>query len=212
MGILPPGSAKATPPSSTDFNVGALVQYDDEGAIILGVITGTKRDKLTVLNLRGREVELTRPRLYRLPAGASALGSTVAARTEALNIIAQNIERESAELKVEELWSFVHEECRLYTVGELCQSYFGSDTPEKHAGLRLALIREKVHFKRDKDGFEPRSAQVVNDLRIAEDAKKRKVTQVRLSLVSLRRTSPSWARWPQGSPTRIKLVKRRARS
>jgi exoribonuclease-2 len=176
MGILPSGSAKAAPPSSTDSNVGALVQYDDDGAIILGVITGTKRDKLTVLNFRGREVELPRPRLYRLPAGASASGATVAAKTEALNLISQNIEREATELNVEELWSFVHEECRLYTVGELCQSYFGTDTAEKHAGLRIALIREKVHFKRDRDGFEPRSAQVVSDLRIAEEAKKKKVT------------------------------------
>ena len=175
MGILPPGSAKAAPPSSTDSNVGALVQYDDDGAIILGVITGTKRDKLTVLNFRGREVELPRPRLYRLPAGASASGPTVAAKTEALNIISQNIEKEAAELNVEELWAFVHEECRLYTVGELCQSYFGSDTAEKHAGLRIALIREKVHFKRDKDGFEPRSSQVVSDLRVAEEAKKKKI-------------------------------------
>ncbi len=176
MGILPPGSSKAAPPSTIDSTVGALVQYDDDGAIILGVITGTKRDKLTVLNIRGREVELPRPRLYRLPPGASASGTTVAAKTEALNAISQNIEREASELNVEELWSFVHEDSRLYTVGELCQNYFGSDTAEKHAGLRIALIREKVHFKRDKDGFEPRAAQVVGDLKLAEEAKKRKVT------------------------------------
>jgi exoribonuclease-2 len=176
MGILPPGSSKAAPPSTIDPTVGALVQYDDDGAIILGVITGTKRDKLTVLNIRGREVELPRPRLYRLPPGASASGTTVAAKTEALNAISQSIEREASELNVEELWSFVHEDSRLYTVGELCQNYFGSDTAEKHAGLRIALIREKVHFKRDKDGFEPRAAQVVGDLKLAEEAKKRKVT------------------------------------
>lgn len=176
MGILPPGSSKAATTSPIDPNLGALVQYDDEGALILGVITGTKRDRYTVLNVRGREIELARPRLYRLPAGTSAAGSTVGAKTEALNTIARNIEKEAAELNVEELWSFVHEDNRLYSVSELCQSYFGADTPEKHAGLRIALIRERVHFKRDKDGFEPRSAQVVGDLKIAEEAKKRKVT------------------------------------
>ena len=176
MGILPPGSAKAATTANIDPNIGGLVHYDDDGAVLLGVITGTKRDKFTVLNIRGREVELPRPRLYRLPAGASAVGTTVAAKTEALNAIATRIEKEASELNVEELWSFVHEECRLYSVSELCQSYFGADTTEKHGGLRLALIREKVHFKRDKDGFEPRSAQVVGDLKLAEEAKKRKVT------------------------------------
>jgi exoribonuclease-2 len=193
MGILPPGSTKAAPPSSIDSNVGALVQYDDDGAIILGVITGTKRDKFTVLNVRGREVELPRPRLYRLPAGANVSGATVAAKTEALNLISQKIEKEATELNVEELWSFVHEESRLYSVGELCQSYFGSDTAEKHAGLRIALIREKVHFKRDKDGFEPRSAQVVGELKLAEDAKKRKVTarESTVACVAQRAKDPS---------------------
>ncbi|MEY4669019.1 MAG: hypothetical protein RL518_1718 [Pseudomonadota bacterium] len=176
MGILPPGSAKATPPSTIDSSIGALVQYDDDGTIILGVITGSKRDKVTVLNVRGREVELPRPRLYRLPPGVSASGPTVAAKTESLSRLSQNIEREASELNVEELWSFVHEDNRLYTVSELCQNYFGSDAPEKHAGLRIALIREKIHFKRDRDGFEPRAAQVVSDLKIAEEAKKRKVT------------------------------------
>ncbi len=176
MGILPPGSTKAAPPSSLDAPVGSLVQYDDDGGILLGVITGAKRDKFTVLNVRGREVELARPRLYRLPSGTSVSGASVSAKTEALNGISKNIEREASDLNVEELWSFVHEECRIYTVTELCQNYFGSDTPEKHAGLRIALIKERVHFKRDKDGFEPRSAHVVSELRIAEEAKKRKVT------------------------------------
>ena len=176
MGILPPGSTKAAPPSSLDAQVGALVQYDDDGGILLGVITGAKRDKFTVLNVRGREVELARPRLYRLPSGTSVSGASVSAKTEALNGISKNIEREASDLNVEELWSFVHEECRIYTVTELCQNYFGSDTPEKHAGLRVALIKERVHFKRDRDGFEPRSAHVVSELRIAEEAKKRKVT------------------------------------
>jgi exoribonuclease II len=176
MSILPPGSTKASTTSPTDSSLGALVQYDDDGALILGVITGTKRDRYTVLNMRGREIELARPRLYRLPAGVSAAGSSVGARTEALNAIARDIEKEASELNVEELWSFVHEDNRLYSVSELCQSYFGADTPEKHAGLRIALIREKVHFKRDKDGFEPRSAQVVGDLKVAEESKKRKVT------------------------------------
>lgn len=192
MGILPPGSAKATT-AQLDPNIGGLVHYEDDGSVLLGVITGTKRDKFTVLNIRGREVELPRPRLYRLPAGASAVGATVAAKTEALNAIANNIEKEAAGLNVEELWSFVHEECRLYSVSELCQSYFGADTAEKHGGLRLALIREKVHFKRDKDGFEPRSAQVVGDLKLAEEAKKRKVTvrETTVQFVSQRVKDPS---------------------
>lgn len=176
MGILPSGSTKGSAASPIDPHIGGLVQYDDDGVVLLGVITGTKRDKFSVLNIRGREVELPRTRLYRLPSGTAAVGATLAAKSEALKAISERIEREATELNVEELWSFVHEDCRSYSVSELCQSYFGADTTEKHAGLRNALIREKIHFKRDKEGFEPRSAQVVGELTIAEEAKKRKVT------------------------------------
>jgi exoribonuclease-2 len=183
MGILPSGSTKGSSASTIDSNIGGLVQYDDDGVVLLGVITGTKRDKFTVLNIRGREVELPRTRLYRLPPGAAAVGATLAAKSDALKVVSEQIEREASELNVQELWSFVHEDCRSYSVSELCQSYFGADTTEKHAGLRNALIRERVHFKRDKDGFEPRSAQVVGELKVAEEAKKRKVT-VRESTVT----------------------------
>ena len=193
MGILPPGAAKAAAVSSVDSNIGGLVQYEDDGAVVLGVITGTKRDKFTVLNIRGREIELARPRLYRLPAGSTASGASTAAKTEALNAISGRIDKESEELNVEELWSFVNEECRSYSVSELCKSYFGDDTPEKHAGLRNALIKEKVHFKRDKDSFEPRSAQVVGELKLAEDAKRRKVTvrETTVACVTQRAKDPS---------------------
>lgn len=193
MGILPPGATKAAAVSSVDSNIGGLVQYEDDGAVVLGVITGTKRDKFTVLNIRGREVELARPRLYRLPAGSTASGASTAAKTEALNAISARIDKESEELNVEELWSFVHEECRSYSVSELCKSYFGDDTAEKHAGLRNALIKEKVHFKRDKDSFEPRSTQVVGELKLAEEAKRRKVTvrETTVACVTQRAKDPS---------------------
>lgn len=178
MAILPPGSSRATPQSTTvaDNTIGALVQYEDDGAVVLGVITTSKPDKFGILNVRGRELELPRARLYRLPPGGSIGGATTSARVEALKKVSELIEQEANALDVKEVWTFVQDDVRLYTVSELCKSYFGADTAEKHAGIRIALIREKVHFKRDKDGFEPRSAEVVDGLLRAEEARKRKVS------------------------------------
>ena len=59
-------SKSAAPPqhsntsASADSLVGTAVQYDDEGQVLLGLITGTKKDKLTVLTVRGRELDLIR--------------------------------------------------------------------------------------------------------------------------------------------------------
>lgn len=176
-----------------DPTIGAVVQYDDDGQLVLALVTGTKKDKLTVINLRGRELELTKARLYFLPTKNLSALSTSAARVEALQKLAEDIEHEAAKLDVAEVWTFLHEEIRPYTVSEICKAYFGSDECAQHAGLRVAVIRERIHFKRDKDSLEPRPAAVVEELRRAEDAKARKkaLRDSALEFLAARPSEPS---------------------
>jgi exoribonuclease-2 len=169
-----PSQSSAQKSSAPDSSVGALVQYEDDAQVLLGVITGIKKDKPVVFNQRGRELELARNRLYILPRRDLPPVSSSSARMEALERVASAIESEAQKLNVQEVWSFLNEEIRPYSVSEICQAYFGADVCEQHAGLRVALIRERMHFKRDRDAFEPRPASVVEDLRKAEEAKNRK--------------------------------------
>lgn len=186
MSIFPKGSSKPTTQnlksqvsdSVIDTSVDTIVQFEDEGAVILAVVAAIKKDKRTILTIRGRELDLAPQRLYTLPGREASIAGSTAARIEALKALQGRIESEADALNVSELWSFVQDDVRTYSVAELCKSYFGSDTLEKHAGLRIALIRERLHFKRDKDLFEPRVAAVVEDLKCAEEAKRHKA-QVR---------------------------------
>jgi exoribonuclease-2 len=193
--MFPKNSPKSAPAKSPvlDPTIGAVVQYDDDGQLMLAVVTGTKKDKLTLINIRGREIELAKGRLYFLPAKDLSAASTLTARVEALTKLAEEIEREASKLDVREVWSFLHEEIRLYTVSEICQAYFGDDECARHAGLRVAIIRERVHFKRDKDSLEPRPLAVVEELRRAEEAKARKkaLRDSALEFLSARRSDPS---------------------
>lgn len=173
MPIKKPLAQVAKQPA-TDSAVGSYVQYDDEGQVILAVVTGFKKDKLSILTMRGRELDLARQRLYFLPGRQEVTASTTSARVEALTRLAQEIEHSAGAQNVEELWGFVHEEEKPYTVSELCTLYMGKDTCVEHAGLRVALIRDKTHFKRDKDAFEPRPKHVVEDLKRAEEVKRKK--------------------------------------
>ncbi len=176
MSMFPKGSSKASSPKSPSVDplVGSFVQYEDEGSIILGVVTAPKKDRYIVLNLRGREVELGKGRLYQLPGSeGNNLGST-AARVAELSALHAKIEEQAKAFDVAELWSFVHEDVRTYTVQELNEAYFGNNDLVRHAGLRVALIRQKIHFKRDKDDFEPRTVEVVEELERAEEAKRKK--------------------------------------
>jgi exoribonuclease-2 len=81
------------------------------------------------------------------------------------------VEAQARAFDVAELWSFVHEEQRAFTVSELSTLYLGVDDIISHAAVRVALVRERMHFKRDRDCFEPRPQRVVEDLRRAEEAK-----------------------------------------
>lgn len=192
--MFPKNSPKSAPvkPPVLDPSIGAVAQYDDDGQLMLALVTGTKKDKLALINVRGRELELAKNRLYFLPAKNLSAASTSTARVEALTKLAEEIEREAAKLDVREVWSFLHEEIRPYTVSEICKAYFGDDECARHAGLRVAIIRERVHFKRDKDALEPRPAAVVEDLRRAEEAKARKkaLRDSALEFLSSRRDDP----------------------
>jgi exoribonuclease-2 len=154
--------------------IGQIVHYDDDGGIALAIIIGQKKDKLLLVNDRGREIELGRGRLYLLPKKEVGVAQGAAgSRVAYLEGLRKRIEDASKSVNVEELWSFLRDEVRTYTVAELSELYLGSNEIEQHAGLRIELIRERVHFKRDKDGFEPRSEAVVDDLKKAEIIRQR---------------------------------------
>lgn len=180
MAIFPKGSSKGPPPKTpaSDPRLGSFVQYEDNAAVVLAVVSGIRKEKLGVVNLRGREIDLIASRLYFLPGKEPEGATTTAARVEVLTKLQARIDAESKAFNVEELWGFVHEDLRTYSVEELCKSYFGSNELEKHAGLRCALIREKIHFKRDRDLFEPRPIATVEELKKAEEVKRKKA-QVR---------------------------------
>jgi exoribonuclease-2 len=154
-----------------DLQPGTLVHYDDEGQLILAVVVGTKKDKVSILTLRSRELDLIRSRLYQLPGRITGDLSSTAARVARLQEIAQQVESRASQFNVAELWSFVHEEPRSFTVSELSSLYLGVDDLVSHAAVRVALVCEKIHFKRDRDCFEPRPQHVVENLHRAEEAK-----------------------------------------
>ena len=161
---------------STDTgDIGSVVHYDDDGGILNAIVIGTKKDKLLLYNERDRELELGRGRLYFLPGKELAVAQGASGvRKQFFAELSSKVAAVESGIAIAELWSFIHEEPRVYSVQELCELYLGANSRDKHAALRIALIKERVHFKRDRDGFEPRSAQVVEDLQKAEVARHKK--------------------------------------
>ena len=174
MSVFPRGSSRSKPPTPADSDVGVLIQYEDDSQALLGVVTGTKKERLIILNIRGRELELARARVHVFPGRIPSSLTTAKARTEYLEKLSRDAEDAAAKIELEELWSVAVEESRNYSVNELASLCFGKEDLLSCVALRTLLIREKVFFKRDKDDFAPRPAATVEDLKKAEIVKQKK--------------------------------------
>lgn len=172
MRIMPGNLSPTAAPPLTERT---LVTYEHQGSLYIGAVKTVHRDKFTVMNDRGREGDFPSSRLHplpgRLPSDATSLSDTVAY----LNDLLEQSERITATIQLEELWSVVKDEIREYGNGELSELLFEEDSIKNHLALRRALIADRVYFKRKREFFEPRSAEVVEELFRAEEARKRKL-------------------------------------
>jgi exoribonuclease II len=153
---------------------GALVLYENDGVPLLALICGFKKDKYLVFNERGREVELPAQRIIDLKSKGPGSAAPQGEKLSYLSTTRTTAETKASEVDVPELWNFVHEEPREYSDEELASLFFGTVDLSAHLGTRLALLADKVYFKRTKHCFEPRPKETIDELKKAEDAKKRK--------------------------------------
>lgn len=168
--------------SDSGFPAASLVCYENDGVPIIAVVLGFKRDKYCVLNDRGREVELQAIRMHALPGSLPSDKISLEAKTKYLNEISKGAAEVAAEISIEELWSVVASQQRSYQVKELCELYFSNNELERHFGVWLALIQDKVFFKRTKEGFLPRALSTVDELRRAEARHQEKMRMRRETL------------------------------
>lgn len=185
--IPKPGAPLA---ADSTFPPGALVMYENDGAPFIAAILAFKKSKYHVLNNRGREVELQPIRLHRLPAALPGGLDTLTAKGTYLAELYDRCAHAALTLDLGEIWSLVHDEVSDHSTSALCRTYFGADDLTNHLTLRLALIGDRIFFKRHNDEFAPRSPETVDDLKKSEESRQRKValhdTFVRFAAARLR--------------------------
>lgn len=170
MNMLPKASAKHPP--ETPPAPGTVVMYENQGSLLLGCVIEFKKNKYLIQNERGAEIELSPDRLHQAPGKAPA--SSPAERASFLASLSAQVRAAAVGVDLAELWSLIQEEQREYRTGELCENYYGRDELLNHLALRFALIADSVYFKRKKEFFQPRSAETVEELKKAAEAKQRK--------------------------------------
>jgi exoribonuclease II len=147
---------------------GRIVQFEDDGDAVLGLVLSPKKEKFVVVTLRGRELELARNRLHVLPGAPVTRFGTSKERIQFLNDLNDRVQTTLGTVNALDIWEAVVEEPRVYSVDELTDLYFGKNDQFEHLLVRTALIAERVYFKRDKAGFEPRDRVTIENLQKAE--------------------------------------------
>ena len=150
-----------------------LVMYENDGTPLLGCVLGVKKNRQVIFNQRGREIELPIDRLHCLPGTIPSNITGAAARAAFLEqLIAK---AESLAPNLAELWETLQSEGGEYTTTNLSELVYGKDTLVEHLAMRLALLRDKLYFRRDRHTFAPRTPEHVTELSKAEDARNRRI-------------------------------------
>jgi exoribonuclease-2 len=181
MASAPSRSSLASPSSS--FSVGTLVIYDQDGQSQLGVVLAPGEKKVRILTMREREVDLPAARLDILPGSIPSEKSSSKSESARylLELREEALAREK-EVPLEEIWSFVEEENREFSVSELTELYYGENSTKDHLILRIALSNDRIFFKRKKFSFAPRTISTIEELKKAEEARREKEENLKKAL------------------------------
>jgi len=180
-------------PSESTFSAGALVLFENDGLPVVAAVIGPKKQGYLLLTMRLREVELKPNRLFPLPGALPGDLKTTTDKAAYLLALYERCLKDSASHNLEELWSLVKDEGDSFTTQQLASLYLGKHTLEQFLTLRLAVMNDRIYFKRKGDEFEPRTAEVIADLKHSEDvlAKKMAALETTVDAIAKKLKDPS---------------------
>ena len=175
---------------SNRLNTGAVVEYQQHGKSIIGIILSAQKDKWQIINENNSEVYLPSTRLAILgfPDDESPNNHSKVTFLKQLSNEANSI---CSSLNLGELWELVVEEQKIITEQELLEIAFPAFKIAHKLAVRRALLDDIVFFKRDKSGlsFEPRRHEVVEELKqkaVVEKAKEKERERLIDAIISKR--------------------------
>lgn len=154
---------------------GAIVEYEQHGRGIVALVLAEQKDKWKIINADGTELNLPAARLYLLPGSVpESVADTTAAKLEYLKQVLHDVETIYTTIELEEVWNTIQGEIPEISIDELTEIALVDNSLVNHLAVRHALFNDKIFFKRKKNGYEPRSPEVVEELKTqaAAEAKK----------------------------------------
>ncbi len=181
------------------MTIGTIVEYQQNGKNILGLIQSTAKDKFEIFNETGASVFLPATRLFSVGNAeqvAKELNKTLTTSAEKIFLLKEINERADniqKDLNIEQVYELlVEDNNQAVDEATICELFFSELDIYKKLAVHHLLLDDNVFFKRDKSGllFEPRSADVIEELKkkqIVEEKKRQlreKLVEAIISILS----------------------------
>lgn len=144
------------------FPLDSIIMFEQDGAPDLAYISGMKKDKYLAITSADKEMELTKPRLHKVP---GTFPVELKTREQKVAFLQSLCSASENGVDLEDLWKQCEQEKVLHEAA-ICKLLFQNVEIHSYVQTRFALIRDRIFFKRDKDGFSPRPKQSVEQLKL----------------------------------------------
>jgi len=147
------------------MNQGKIIEYIDQGKVVCSICLQDKGNRLHLLTLQNREVNLT-PKRALLISNSSI--DSMNPREELISRLKQIDElrnRLKEKIQVKELWELIRDEKQSFDYRYLAQLCFGEMVADEHiSALLRALFEDRVYFKMKEGRFLPNSEARVEQI------------------------------------------------
>lgn len=185
MPIMPIG--RKMPANDFIAKPGELLDYEQHGKLILCIALRESKLGWRILNSEGKEVELPSSRLFFYHGKSCNVMLSSKELADSIRSITDRVNSISLSIPLDELWDVVKDENKEFSVFDLAELTSQNKEAEtvidaiypyfiiNLIATRWALVRDQVYFKRKKFGFEPRTPEIVEDLKLRMSVERAKI-------------------------------------
>src|SRR6188768_1016652 len=146
------------------FLEGQIIEFLDDDQLKVGYVRKQERDRLQVIDPRGRHISIAGDRVVVVHQKSSEDGFPGFARE-----LSEKIQSRQVEIDVELLWDSLGGNQREFTPAELASLYFSESSPEAISAVFRSLSQDTLYFRRKGAQFLPRTADQVGTERTRRD-------------------------------------------
>ena len=159
---------------ATTIAKGTVVLYENNGEQIIACILDQRGDKFFFVNYNGERFNLPNFRFTTYNLKIFPLNIAESEVVNQLKHLKVKVLEKSNSLNIKEIWSALNNSEAEITEMEIAEKVLNSKSGLDQIAIRFAIIQERIHFKRSKNKFIPRSLKDIEDFSKNEENRQKR--------------------------------------